>query len=78
MRDLSEDDLLLLRLLADEKSSAQIAQMVGTSLSEVEHRIARMLEVFETVSVRHAVARAIEEGLIGPLAGRPFDDANTS
>ena len=67
---LSDEQLGLLELLADDKSPADIAQMLDQSIEHVETDLDRLLTELGAMSLGQAVAIAITEGLIGPYRSR--------
>lgn len=70
MRELSDDQLTLLQLLADDKSPKEIALLVGRTADQIESDIRQLLVALKAPSTGQAVVLAIREGLIGPYTSR--------
>jgi DNA-binding CsgD family transcriptional regulator len=66
---LTEREIVILKLLADDRSARDVASLFGMKEQTARSHIARILEKMGAGSERQAVARAITERVIGPLAG---------
>jgi DNA-binding CsgD family transcriptional regulator len=64
--DLTFEQLTILRLLADNKTPAEIAEFMERSVEATQSDIANLLALLRAGSPGQAVAIAIQERLIGP------------
>jgi DNA-binding CsgD family transcriptional regulator len=65
--DLTFEQLTILRLLADNKTPPEIAEIMERSLEATQSDIANLLALFRADSPGQAVAMAIQQRLIGPF-----------
>lgn len=68
MPDLTFEQLTVLRLLADNKTPPEIAEIMERSVEATQSDIANLLVLFRARSPGQAVAIAIQERLIGPFS----------
>lgn len=64
---LSERQLLILRLLADDKSVDEITSLVGIGRDELDQDIEVLFNALDVRTPGQAVARGIVRGVIGPF-----------
>ncbi len=69
--DFTERQLLILRLLADDRSIDEIGAYVGISQQEVDQDIEVLLKALDARSPGQAVARGIARQVIGPYRSQP-------
>jgi DNA-binding CsgD family transcriptional regulator len=62
-------EIVILKLLADERSPREVASLFGMKEKTARSHIDRILEKMGANNERQAVALAITERVIGPLAG---------
>lgn len=66
----TQADLLILRLMADQRTPEEIAVALSLTPVQVGERIARILRELDVTTVPGAVAKSIMQGFIGPLSSR--------
>ena len=69
--DFSERQLLILRLLADDKSVDEITSLVGIGRAEIDQEIEVLLKALDVHTPGQAVAKGIVRGVIGPYRSQP-------
>lgn len=69
--DFSERQLLILRLLADDKSLDDISALAGVPWDELRQEIDVLLKSLDVHTPGQAVARGIARGIIGPFRSQP-------
>jgi DNA-binding CsgD family transcriptional regulator len=65
---LTAREIVILKLLADDRSSRDVASLFRISEKTARAHISRILEKMGAGNEKHAIALAITERVIGPLA----------